>query len=73
METMYEALQRLWRPGEEALGALGDVLSEHWREATRIGPQLFAAGAPKWLRTAAEPVPFTVRPHHAARGGRLIR
>ncbi|HEX4388762.1 MAG TPA: hypothetical protein VH109_09065 [Steroidobacteraceae bacterium] len=73
METMYEALRRLWRPGEEALGALGDVLTEHWRETARIGPQLFAAGAPKWLRTSGEPVTVAVRPHHAASGGRLIR
>ena len=73
MQTRYGALQRLWRPGEEALGAISDVLTEHWREAARLGPQLFAAGAPKWLRTAAEPVRVSVRAHHAARGGKLIR
>jgi len=73
METMYEALRRLWRPGEEALGAISDVLTEHWREASRIGPRLFTSGAPQWLRSAAGPAPLAVRPHQAARGGRLIR
>lgn len=43
METMYEALQRLRRPGEEAFGAISEVPSAHWREVARIGPQLFAA------------------------------
>jgi hypothetical protein len=74
METMYEALRRLWRPGEEALGALGDVLCEHWRAAAGLRrPQLFTAQPPQWLRRAGEPTPVAVHVHHAARGGRLIR
>ena len=74
METMYDALRRLWRPGEEALGAISDVLSAHWRAAARIRPpQLFTSGAPKWLTTGAGPAPVAVPLHQAARGGRLMR
>lgn len=74
METMYEALRRLWRPGEGALGAISDVLGEHWRAAAGLRrPQLFTSGAPQWLRTAGEPTPVAVHVHHAARGGRLMR
>ena len=74
METMYEALRRLWRPGEEALGAISDVLCEHWRRAARLRPpQLFTSGAPQWLRSAGARSPVAVHVHQAARGGRLIR
>ena len=74
MQTMYEALRRLWRPGEEALGAISDVLCEHWRAAAGVRPlRLFTSEAPHWLRSAGEPKPLAVSVHHAARGGRLIR
>jgi hypothetical protein len=75
METMYGALKRLWRPGEEALGAISDVLSQHWRAAARMRPhELFSSAVP-WLRSSPEPaaVPVPVPVHQAASGGRLMR
>jgi len=75
METMYEALRRLWRPGEDALGAISDVMSQHWRAAARMRPhELFSSAVP-WLRSSPGPVPavIPVPVHHAASGGRLMR
>jgi hypothetical protein len=75
MDTMYEALRRLWRPGEEALGTISDVLTQHWRAAARLRPhELFSSAVP-WLRSGAGPaaLPVPVPAHHAASGGRLMR
>ena len=74
METMYEALRRLWRPGEEAFGAISDVLTQHWRAAAGLRPhELFSSAVP-WLRSGeAVPARLPVPGHQAASGGRLMR
>ncbi|MBS0379453.1 MAG: hypothetical protein JSS29_13265 [Proteobacteria bacterium] len=67
-----EGLKRLWRPGGEALEAIGDVLGKHWRAAAGFTPsRLFWQAPGRWLKSNAGVTPLG--PHHFTTGGKLIR
>jgi hypothetical protein len=72
MGRTYNGLKRLWRPGEETLEFISEVLSQRWRAAAKFTPtRLFGQAPGRWLK--AQPLPLEVQAYHRTRGGRLIR
>jgi hypothetical protein len=75
MGRTYNGFKRLWRPGEETLEVLSEVLSQRWRAAARFTPsRLFWQAPARWLKTQSLAMPLVeVRAYHRTRGGRLIK
>jgi hypothetical protein len=74
MGRTYNGFKRLWRPGEETLEALSEVLSQRWRAAAKLTPtRLFWQAPVRWLKAQPLAMPLEARAYHRTRGGRLIR